>query len=167
MVGAGVHLELAEHLAPEGTPGQHALDRPAHHFFGLGGKEVADVVAAGAPAVARDRAPRIDVISPARRRPRPISTIVPTTERTICWQNDDASISNCRTPPPTSCHPRSSTRRTLPPPACDRQKEVKSCSPMSASPAACIARTSSGALTCHDVAARNGSGTARLSMPYR
>ena len=43
----------------------------------------------------RDRSPlcRSQLTSEARRRPRPTSTRVPTTERTIWWQNDVASMS--------------------------------------------------------------------------
>ena len=44
----------------------------------------------------RDRSPlwRSQLTSDARRRPRPTSTRVPTTDRTIWWQNDVAAMSN-------------------------------------------------------------------------
>src|SRR5205085_10351470 len=41
MVGTGVDLELAEHLATERPLRQHASHRLAHRLLGLGRKEVA------------------------------------------------------------------------------------------------------------------------------
>ena len=44
---------------------------------------------AGGPACLRSPARRMPAMSPARRLPRPTSTMVPTKARTICWQNAD------------------------------------------------------------------------------
>ena len=58
-----------------------------------------------APASDRCRARSTPAISPAARRPRPTSTMVPTSDRTIWWQNELASISKRSSPSPRSSPP--------------------------------------------------------------
>ena len=111
------------------------------------------------PAADRERARRIDVICPAFFLPDPTSTKVPTIERTIWWQKDDASISKRRRPSPPSIHRASVTTLTVEAfgSVGRRQNDAKSCSPMSASAASLIDDTSRWPDTCHDVDDENGS----------
>ena len=95
--------------------------------------------------------------------PCPTSTSVPTIARTICWQNEVASISKRSSPSPRSSHPAEWTVRTRLRSGTLRQNEAKSCSPMNGSQAKRIPARSSGAAMCQVVAARNGSATGRFS----
>src|SRR5438034_46211 len=52
MSGAGVDLELAQHLAPERALGQHASDGLPDRFFGLGRQEVAEQLGLEAARIA-------------------------------------------------------------------------------------------------------------------
>ena len=85
-------------------------------------------------------------------------------ERTICWQNDDASISKRSIPSPRSTQRASRTTRTSEPPGTGgrRQKEEKSCSPNSGSQASRMAARSRGRATCQAVPAVKGSATGWL-----
>ena len=121
---------------------------------------------AGGPAAARLRAASTEVSSPAFRRPVPTSTMVPTIERTIWWQNEDASISKQSREPPASDQPARRTRRTRGPgrPRTGWQNEEKSCSPSSASQAASIRRTSNARPTCQRGPGRERVGPLRAQQ---
>src|SRR5579863_583954 len=62
VLGAGVDLELAEHLPPERAFGEHALNRKANDFLGLLGQHVA--VGLGPDATGVARVPVIELLSP-------------------------------------------------------------------------------------------------------
>ena len=97
----------------------------------------------------------------------PVSTIVPTIERTICQQKARARISYVRTSGSDADQRDSNTRRTVDAPGGRRQKAAKSCSPTKGSAARRRSDRSSGSGTHHAYRARNGSGSGRFTIVYR
>ena len=108
--------------------------------------------------------------SPGVWRPWPMSTSVPTIERTICQQNAVARISYRNTPSSITSQCERSTRRTVVEPSGPlRQNAAKSCSPRKGSAPRRSRESSISSGTHHAYRARNGSGAGRLThrVPVR
>src|SRR3546814_1330156 len=106
-------------------------------------------------------------MSPALTLPWPAATMVPTTLRTIWWQNAVPLISKRKIPSPRSSQPALRIRRTGEGGSWSastlgrRQNAEKSCSPRKGSLASSRRSSDSGCGTCHERCALKGSGTSR------